>query len=99
MAVAPDAPRGGTPAARHEQRPGFAGRREKQEAGLTPDRAGRAGKQTEHPISGRPSREEGYTPQEQERPTPAKAEEDLPPPSRRAIPRERTSAIPQKRRT
>src|SRR5438477_7985798 len=58
-AVAPNASRGGAPAARHERPWGSAGHRVKREAGRTPGRAGR-GRATEGaPISGRPSGEEG----------------------------------------
>jgi hypothetical protein len=63
VAAAPIVPRGDTLAARHRQRRGFAGHREKQEAGLAPDRSGpapHAGRAPHLPsrASGRPRRTE-----------------------------------------
>jgi len=81
MAAASIAPHGGTPAARREQRQGFAGRREKQEAGLTPDRAGWAGQADGAPHIWPVTKRGGLYPQEQRHPTPV-AEKDLSPPSR-----------------
>ena len=70
VATASIASRGGTPAARREQRWGIAGRREKQEAGLTPDRAGWPGHADGAPHIWPVIKKGGLYPQEQKRRTP-----------------------------
>jgi len=89
VATASIAYRGGTTAARREQRWGFAGRREKQEAGLTPDRAGWPGQADGAPHIWPVIKKGGLYPQEQKRRTPAGQSRTFPPSSRGAIPRSR----------
>jgi hypothetical protein len=84
-ATASLASRGGTPAAGREQRWGFAGRREKQEAGLTPDRAGWPGHADGAPHiwpvikkGGLSARTKAPYPAEQSRPFPVKQRSHTP---------------------
>jgi hypothetical protein len=70
VAMASIASRGGTSAARREQRWGLVGRREKQEAGLTPDRAGWPGHADGAPHIWPVIKKGGLYPQEQKRRTP-----------------------------
>jgi hypothetical protein len=83
-ATASLASRGGTPAAGREQRWGFAGRREKQEAGLTPDRAGWPGHADGAPHIW-PVIKKGGLSARTKAPYPAEQSRTFPPSSRGAI--------------